>query len=63
MGGSPPGGVIVYPLDRLYQEMAYLAHHFHWPYDQLMQMDHHERQRWVKEITAINMRLTGREAG
>ena len=59
MGGASRGGVIVYPLARLYQEMAYIAHHFHWPYDQLMRLDHRERRRWVSEIAAINTRLDG----
>jgi len=49
--------MIVYPLDRLYQEMAYVAYHFHWPYGEIMQMDHRERQRWVDEIADINTRL------
>ena len=49
--------MIVYPLDRLYDEMAYLAYHFHWPYGEIMQMDHRERQRWIDEVIAINTRL------
>ncbi|MGD2207086.1 MAG: hypothetical protein PVH17_09930 [Anaerolineae bacterium] len=49
--------MIVYPLDRLYEEMAYIAYHFHWPYSEIMHMDHQERQRWVDEIAAINTRL------
>ena len=53
--------MIVYPTDRLYQELAYIAYHFHWAYDQLMTMDHQERQRWVYEITAINNHLDNRE--
>ena len=48
---------MVYPLERLYQEMSYLAYHFHWPYEQIMQMDHHERLRWVQEVSAINSQL------
>jgi hypothetical protein len=36
--------------------MAYIAHHFHWPYEQIMAMDHYERQQWVGQITAINTR-------
>jgi hypothetical protein len=59
----PPGGVIVYPLDRLYEEMAYVAYHFHWPWHEVMHMDHRERQRWVDEIAAINTRLSGAEEG
>lgn len=49
--------MIVYPLDRLYEEMAYVAYHLHWPYDQILALDHAERQRWVDEIAAINTRL------
>jgi len=47
----------VYPPDRLYEEMAYIAYHFHWSIGEVMQMEHGERQRWVEEIEAINNRL------
>ena len=46
-----------YPSARLYEEVAYLAYHFHWPYDQIMALEHHERQQWVGEVTKINQRL------
>ena len=46
-----------YPSERLYEEVAYLAYHFHWPYDQIMRLDHRERQRWVNEVAKINRRL------
>jgi hypothetical protein len=46
-----------YPADRLHEEVAYIAYHLHWPYDQIMQMEHRERQRWVAEIGRINQRL------
>ena len=42
-----------YPIDRIYEEMAYIAYHFHWSYSELLQMDHLERQRWCKEISKI----------
>lgn len=51
--------MIVYPLDRLYEEIAYVAYHLHWPYEALMQMEHGERRRWVEEVAAINQRLNG----
>lgn len=63
MGDSLAGGVTIYPLDRLYEEMAYIAYHFHWSWDELVQMDHRERQRWVDEIVAINTRLNSVEEG
>jgi hypothetical protein len=46
-----------YPLDRLYEEVAYVAYHFHWPYDEVMSLDHRERRRWVEEIAKLNRRL------
>lgn len=46
-----------YPSDRLYEEVAYVAYHLHWPYSQIMQMEHHERRRWVNEVARINERL------
>ena len=46
-----------YPSERLYEEVAYVAYYFHWPYDQVMRMEHRERQRWVGEIARINERL------
>ena len=45
-----------YPSERLHEEVAYIAYHFHWPYDQIMQFDHRERQRWVAQIGQINQR-------
>jgi hypothetical protein len=47
----------LYPLDRLYDEVAFIAYHFHWPYSEIVQMDHQERQHWVEQITGINTRL------
>jgi hypothetical protein len=44
-------------LDRLFEEVAYIAYHFHWPYQQIMGLEHGERQRWVDEIAKINRRL------
>jgi hypothetical protein len=46
-----------YPSEHLYEEVAYIAYHFHWPYDQIMAMDHHQRQRWVAQVAAINQRM------
>ncbi len=47
-----------YPSDRLFEEVAYLAYHFHWPYDQIMRLEHRERQQWVDEVARINRRLS-----
>ncbi len=46
-----------YPSDRLFEEVAYLAYHFHWSSDEIMRMDHRQRQVWVGEVAKINRRL------
>jgi len=54
--------MIGYPSDNLFEEVAYIAYHFHWPYDQIMSLEHRERQRWVTEIGRINERLNAQMA-
>lgn len=36
-----------------------MAFHFHWPLPEILELEHPERQRWVREISAINQRLNG----
>jgi hypothetical protein len=54
--------VIGHPSDELFEEVAYVAYHFHWPYDDVMALDHRERRRWAEEIAQINERLTRQAA-
>lgn len=51
------GGVLGYPLKSLYEEIAFIAYHFHWQPDAVMNLEHTERRRWVEEISSINRRL------
>lgn len=44
-------------MERLTQEVAYIAYHFHWPLDEILDMEHKERQLWVKEISDINSEI------
>jgi hypothetical protein len=46
-----------YPSDLLYEEVAFIAYYLHWPYQQIMALDHRERQRWVAEVSTVNQRL------
>ena len=52
-------GVSLYPQERLYQEMAFLAYYLHWSNEALMELDHGERRRWCREMSAINKQLRG----
>jgi hypothetical protein len=54
---GPPGGIATYAAERLYEEAAYIAYHFHWPLDDLLDLEHAERRRWADQIAALNTRL------
>jgi hypothetical protein len=43
-----------YPREQLYQEISYIAYHFHWPIDDILDMEHEERHVWLREIARIN---------
>ncbi|WP_198533815.1 DUF6760 family protein [Streptomyces odonnellii] len=45
---------MTYATERLYEEVAYLAYHFHWPLDELLDLEHRERQRYVEQIARLN---------
>lgn len=48
---------MAYPVKTLYEEMAFIAMHFHWPHEELMHLEHRERRRWCAEISSINRTL------
>ena len=56
-GGWCLGGILTYATNRLYEEVAYVAYYFHWPLNEIRDMEHADRERFVKEIAAINRRL------
>jgi hypothetical protein len=49
---------VTYASDRLYEELAYVAYHFHWPLSELLDLEHADRQRYVDEIKRINRRIS-----
>jgi hypothetical protein len=50
---------MIFEPDRLFEEVAYVAYHFHWPLDQIADLEHPLRQRFVEEISRINGRSSG----
>ncbi|MFD7986740.1 DUF6760 family protein [Kitasatospora indigofera] len=48
---------MTYATDRLYEEIAYIAYHFHWEQERLLDLTHPDRIRWVQEIARINARI------
>jgi uncharacterized protein DUF6760 len=54
---------VTYAPDRLFEEVAYVAYHFHWPLHEIMDLEHPLRRRFVEEIGAINRRLSEHQGG
>jgi len=52
-----------YPRDDLFREVAFIAYYLHWQMEEIMSLDHRERQRWVAEVSKINERLNQEERG
>jgi len=48
-----------YPVNLIQEEAAFIAYHFHWRRDDILEMEHAERRQWVQEISAINRRING----
>lgn len=49
--------MIGYPIDALYEEVAFIAYHFHWSQSDVMDLEHADRRRWVERISAIHRRM------
>jgi hypothetical protein len=49
-------------MERIYEETAFIAYHFHWDHDHIMAMEHQERRRWCEEISKINRKLSDQPA-
>src|SRR5262249_7841151 len=56
-GPGARGGIVGYPLNALYREVAFVAYHFHWQPEAVLGLEHAERRRWVEEISSINERM------
>jgi hypothetical protein len=42
------------------EEVSYVAYHFHWSLDDLLDLEHVDRRLFVAEIDRINTRILGR---
>ena len=60
--GAPPlGGIVGYPLASLFEEVAFIAFHFHWSHAEILHLEHGDRQRFIDEISAINRRANAED--
>ena len=49
---------MTYAPDRIHEEVAYVAYHFHWALDAILDLEHGQRRRYVQEIASINTRIS-----
>lgn len=40
--------------DDLYREMAFVAYHFHWSFEELLDLEHGVRRGFIGEINTLN---------
>lgn len=52
---------MTYAADELFEEVAYVAYHFHWGLGEILDLEHPDRRRFVDEIARINRRLSEEE--
>ncbi|MFG2792162.1 DUF6760 family protein [Streptomyces sp. NPDC048419] len=52
---------MTYATDRLHEEIAYVAYHFHWSMDEILDLEHPDRRRFTQEIASLVTRAAGTE--
>ena len=57
MLGRPWTAPASYGEEEISGEVAYIAYHFHWPLEQILNLEHSDRRRWAREISEINERM------
>ena len=48
---------VAYPLAQMRGEVAYIAYHFHWDLQTILDLPHRERVEWVGQISQINQKI------
>ena len=56
-GEYQPGGILGYPLENVFEEVAFLGYYLHWESDAIMNMPHGERKIWCEEVSKINKKI------
>ena len=44
---------MTYGADHLYEEVSYIAYHLHWQLDDLLDLEHADRRRYVQLIQRL----------
>ncbi|WP_405805281.1 DUF6760 family protein [Streptomyces sp. NBC_01187] len=49
---------MTYAVDRIHEEIAYIAYHFHWSLEDILDLEHRDRRRYAQEIASLVTRAT-----
>lgn len=41
---------MTYGTEHLHEEVSYIAYHLHWPLDQLLDLEHQDRRRYLRLV-------------
>jgi Family of unknown function (DUF6760) len=55
-GAAERGGILGHPLDQLYEEVAFIAYHFNWNLQTILDLEHSDRRQFIEEISSLNER-------
>jgi hypothetical protein len=48
---------VAYPIDRVRDEVAFVAYHMHWSLEEILDLSHRERVEWVGQVSKINKKI------
>jgi hypothetical protein len=57
--GRAPGGILTYAPEQIRAEVAYVAYHFHWALEDILDLEHLERRSYIEEIGRLNTARDG----
>jgi transcriptional antiterminator len=44
---------VTYATDRVHEEIAYIAYHFHWSLEDILDLEHRDRRGYAEQIAAL----------
>jgi uncharacterized protein DUF6760 len=47
---------VTYASDRLLEEIAYVAYHLHWSFEELLDLEHPVRRALIEQVDQLNRR-------
>jgi len=54
---------VTYAAERIHEEVAYLAYHFHWGMADILDLEHRDRGRYVEQAASLVARAAAASEG